>query len=160
MHPVTERVTQRIVERSRRTRADYLARMDAAAGEGPHRQRLSCGNLAHGFAASGEDKPRLRGAHTASLFPGASQLAAATSADDTCGAYRIDPEPMPPEAPYPRITLSLRRLLDARELHLALSGEAKRHVLRHAQTAGRDPHLPISEVLHAPRVTVDVHWSP
>ena len=61
MHPVTERVTQRIVERSRRTRAEYLARMDAAAGEGPHRQRLSCGNLAPGFAASGEDKPRLRG---------------------------------------------------------------------------------------------------
>jgi phosphogluconate dehydratase len=67
MHPVTERVTQRIVERSRRTRADYLARMDAAAGEGPHRARLSCGNLAHGFAASGEDKPRLRGAHTGNI---------------------------------------------------------------------------------------------
>ena len=67
MHPVTERVTQRIVERSHRTRADYLARMDAAAGEGPHRARLSCGNLAHGFAASGEDKPRLRGAHTGNI---------------------------------------------------------------------------------------------
>ena len=67
MHPVTERVTQRIVERSRRTRADYLARMDAAAGEGPHRQRLSCGNLAHGFAASGEDKPRLRGGNTGNI---------------------------------------------------------------------------------------------
>ena len=67
MHPVTERVTQRIIERSRRTRADYLARMDAAAGEGPHRQRLSCGNLAHGFAASGEDKLRLRGGHTGNI---------------------------------------------------------------------------------------------
>jgi len=99
-------------------------------------------------------------AHTASLFPGAAQLHAATDPDDTLGAYRIDPEPLPPEAPFPRITLSLRRLLDANELHLAVSGEAKRHVLRHAQTAGRDPHLPISEVLHAPRVTVDVHWSP
>jgi 6-phosphogluconolactonase len=99
-------------------------------------------------------------AHTASLFPGASQLPAATNADDTLGAYRIDPDPLPAEAPFPRITLSLRRLLDARELHLALSGEAKRHVLRHAQTVGRDPNLPITEVLHAPRVTVDVHWSP
>lgn len=67
LHPVTERVTQRIIERSRRTRADYLARMEAAAGEGPHRQRLSCGNLAHGFAASGEDKPRLRGGHTGNI---------------------------------------------------------------------------------------------
>ena len=99
-------------------------------------------------------------AHTASLFPGASQLMAATNPDDTSGAWRIDPDPLPPEAPFPRITLSLRRILDARELHLALSGEAKRHVLRHAQATGRDPHLPITEVLHAPRVTVDVHWSP
>ena len=43
MHPVTEHVTQRIVERSRRTRADYLARMDAAAAadEGPARLRLA-----------------------------------------------------------------------------------------------------------------------
>lgn len=69
MHPVVERVTQRIAERSRRTRGDYLARMDAAAAahEGPARMRLSCGNLAHGFAASGEDKPRLRGGYTGNI---------------------------------------------------------------------------------------------
>ena len=68
MHPVTERVTQRIVERSRRTRADYLARMEAmGAGDHPSRQRLSCGNLAHGFAAAGDDKPRLRGGHTGNI---------------------------------------------------------------------------------------------
>ncbi|MCC8363680.1 phosphogluconate dehydratase [Lysobacter sp. A6] len=69
MHPVVERVTQRIVERSRRTRGDYVARMDAAAAahEGPARMRLSCGNLAHAFAASGEDKPRLRGGYTGNI---------------------------------------------------------------------------------------------
>ena len=69
LHPTTERVTARIVERSRRTRADYLARMDAAAAadEGPARLRLSCGNLAHGFAAAGDDKARLRGGHTGNV---------------------------------------------------------------------------------------------
>lgn len=61
LHPVVERVTARIAGRSRDTRAAYLARMDAARGEGPYRHKLSCGNLAHAFAAAGPDKPALRG---------------------------------------------------------------------------------------------------
>ncbi len=51
MHPVLEDVTQTIIERSRETRATYLARVDAAIESGPHRAQLACGNLAHGFAA-------------------------------------------------------------------------------------------------------------
>ncbi|GIL02270.1 MAG: phosphogluconate dehydratase [Alphaproteobacteria bacterium] len=55
-------VTARIVERSRPTRQDYLARIDAAAASGPHRAVLSCGNLAHGFAACvAADKTALAG---------------------------------------------------------------------------------------------------
>ncbi len=60
LHPTVERVTTRIAERSKRLRGDYLARMDAAREQGPARQKISCGNLAHGFAASGADKPMLR----------------------------------------------------------------------------------------------------
>ncbi|HET6912728.1 MAG TPA: dihydroxy-acid dehydratase, partial [Rhodanobacteraceae bacterium] len=61
LHPVIAEVTTRIAERSRATRSAYLARIDAARGEGPHRRRLSCGNLAHGFAACGaHDKAALR----------------------------------------------------------------------------------------------------
>ncbi|MEZ5810077.1 MAG: phosphogluconate dehydratase [Rhizobiaceae bacterium] len=44
-------ITERIVERSRVDRAGYLERIEAAAEAGPKRSRLSCGNLAHGFAA-------------------------------------------------------------------------------------------------------------
>ena len=60
LHPVVERVTARIAQRSRRLRDDYLARMDAARETHPARRDLSCGNLAHGFAAAGADKPNLR----------------------------------------------------------------------------------------------------
>ena len=70
LHPVVARVTERIVERSRSTRADYLARMAQAAADhegGPARQRLSCGNLAHGFAAAGADKPSLRGGNAGNI---------------------------------------------------------------------------------------------
>jgi phosphogluconate dehydratase len=61
MHPVTAEVTQRIVERSRETRADYLERMAAARHATPGRGKLSCANWAHAFAASPEgDKLRMR----------------------------------------------------------------------------------------------------
>jgi phosphogluconate dehydratase len=60
LHPTIERVTERIRERSRPLRDDYLARIDAARERGTARARLACGNLAHAFAASGPDKPLLR----------------------------------------------------------------------------------------------------
>ena len=63
LHPVTERVTARIAERSATLRAAYLARIDAARPQGPARKDLGCGNLAHGFAASGADKPSLKAGH-------------------------------------------------------------------------------------------------
>jgi phosphogluconate dehydratase len=40
MHPVTAEVTERIVERSRETRADYLARMERRATPARPRQAL------------------------------------------------------------------------------------------------------------------------
>jgi phosphogluconate dehydratase len=56
-------VTRRLIERSKPTRQAYLARIGAAAAKGPRRAALSCGNLAHGFAACGAaDKQKLSGA--------------------------------------------------------------------------------------------------
>jgi len=55
-------ITQRIIERSKTTRASYLAKIDAAKSSTVHRASLSCGNLAHGFAACGkEEKQTLKG---------------------------------------------------------------------------------------------------
>jgi phosphogluconate dehydratase len=62
VHPVIEDVTQRIAARSAGSRAAYLRRVAAAAGEGPLRGRLACANFAHGLAAmSPPDKQALRG---------------------------------------------------------------------------------------------------
>ena len=55
-------ITNRIIERSKLTRGAYLAKIDGAKSSTVHRAGLSCGNLAHGFAACGsEDKSTLRG---------------------------------------------------------------------------------------------------
>jgi phosphogluconate dehydratase len=51
LHPVLEKVTARIIERSRPSRGAYLAHLEAARVKGPQRGSLSCTNLAHGFAA-------------------------------------------------------------------------------------------------------------
>ena len=56
LHPTIARVTDRIVERSKPTRRRYLDLMAEQKERGINRPRLSCGNFAHGFAASGEDK--------------------------------------------------------------------------------------------------------
>lgn len=61
MHPTIEQVTQRIIRRSASSRQAYLARMAALKAQAPQRSKLSCGNLAHGFAAcSPADKDTLR----------------------------------------------------------------------------------------------------
>ncbi len=60
LNPTVAKVTDRIVKRSRDTRQVYLDLIDQQRDGGVHRPNLSCGNLAHGFAASGEDKPAIR----------------------------------------------------------------------------------------------------
>ncbi|MBP8234625.1 MAG: phosphogluconate dehydratase [Rhizorhabdus sp.] len=60
LHPAVEAVTARIVERSRAGRQAYLDLIERERDGGVDRPRLSCGNLAHGFAASGEDKAAIR----------------------------------------------------------------------------------------------------
>jgi len=68
MHPVLEHVTQDIIERSREPRQAYLARIQAAIDNGPHRSTLACGNLAHGFAAcSSAEKADLAGNQKANI---------------------------------------------------------------------------------------------
>ena len=60
LNDVVARVTDRVRERSRKTRDAYLKQMRAAASDGPHRSHVSCGNLAHAAAAcSFEDKKAL-----------------------------------------------------------------------------------------------------
>ncbi|MDE2428252.1 MAG: phosphogluconate dehydratase [Burkholderiales bacterium] len=51
LHPVIDRVTQRIAERSKGLRGEYLARLEQMRGRGPRRASLSCANQAHANAA-------------------------------------------------------------------------------------------------------------
>ncbi|WP_375192412.1 phosphogluconate dehydratase [Marinobacter sp.] len=82
MHPTVDKVTQRIIERSRSTRQDYLNRMNALKAQSPHRSSLSCGNLAHGFAACNQgDKDALK-------FMNKANVAIVTAYNDMLSAHQ------------------------------------------------------------------------
>ena len=52
LHPVLERVTRRIQQRSHSTRQSYLDMVEQARQSGTQRKGMGCANLAHAFAAS------------------------------------------------------------------------------------------------------------
>ncbi|PZU61066.1 MAG: phosphogluconate dehydratase [Sphingobium sp.] len=61
LHPTLAAVTERIVKRSAPRRQKYLELIERGRDAGTNRPQLSCGNLAHGFAASEQDKPAIKG---------------------------------------------------------------------------------------------------
>lgn len=81
LHPALAAVTARIEARSADTRSAYLAHIRAAISDKPRRRRLSCGNLAHGYAACGGDKPALM----AEVAP---NLAIVTAHNDMLSAHQ------------------------------------------------------------------------
>ncbi|ATC86790.1 phosphogluconate dehydratase [Pseudoalteromonas sp. NZS127_1] len=61
LHPRIQEVTQRVIERSKNTRQDYLERISHAKKQTRVRAGLGCGNIAHVMAAcSSDDKARLK----------------------------------------------------------------------------------------------------
>ncbi|WP_166376260.1 phosphogluconate dehydratase [Pseudoalteromonas sp. Z9A4] len=61
LHPRIQEVTQRVIERSKNTRQDYLQRISHAKKQTRVRAGLGCGNIAHVMAAcSSDDKARLK----------------------------------------------------------------------------------------------------
>jgi len=67
LHSAIGAVTERIAKRSRSTRQAYLDLIARERDRGVDRPTLSCGNLAHGFAAAGEDKPAIRSGKTMNI---------------------------------------------------------------------------------------------
>ncbi len=67
LHATVAAVTDRVIERSRDGRRRYLDLVAREAERGLGRPKLSCGNLAHGFAASEGDKAAIRGGRAPNL---------------------------------------------------------------------------------------------
>src|SRR3954451_12167665 len=73
--------------------------------------------------------------HTASIFAGP-DLQDALDAPKARRAVGVMPDPLPAEAPVPRVTLTRAAILSARTMLIALTGEAKRAMLEQAIADG------------------------
>jgi phosphogluconate dehydratase len=61
VHRTVSAVTEKIIERSKTSRKNYLEKIERAIERQPKRRSLGCANIAHGFAACGNgDKNALR----------------------------------------------------------------------------------------------------
>ena len=69
------------------------------------------------------------------------------------------PDPLPPEAPVARVTLSREGIITARAIIIACSGAAKRKVIEQAIEQGPSSKYPIGRLLADVELPVDIHWS-
>lgn len=94
--------------------------------------------------------------HTASFFPGAQELGQALAPEP----YRACAAVTPPEAPWPRMTLTLPRLLASAQIFVHLCGDAKLPVLEQALAPGEVEAMPVRAVLRQSTTPVAVYWAP
>jgi 6-phosphogluconolactonase len=91
--------------------------------------------------------------HTASLFPGADRLAAALAGPHVYETLTA------PDAPEPRVTLTLPVINQAGYVALHIEGEAKRATLRAAQRPGPVEDCPVRGLL-ARQPAPEIFWCP
>jgi 6-phosphogluconolactonase len=97
--------------------------------------------------------------HTASIFRGA-DLQSALDAPKARRAVGVMPDPLPPEAPVPRVTLTRAAILSARTVIITITGQEKRNLLELAIADGQSSKLPIGRVLAEAEQPIDIHWCP
>jgi 6-phosphogluconolactonase len=80
--------------------------------------------------------------HIASLFPSTDPRA-----DDPRKVRRLTPDPLPPEAPFDRLSLTIPALLDSDRLLFVIRGAEKRALFEAAAAGAND--LPVARLLAA-----------
>ena len=101
------------------------------------------------IAGLGED------CHTASLFPGAPELAQALTPEDGAILALMTP----PDGLEPRITLTGPVLRQSRHRHLLMAGNAKRAAFARAEAATSLPEAPV-RILMTGRTPLNIHYAP
>jgi 6-phosphogluconolactonase len=97
--------------------------------------------------------------HTASIFSGP-DLQDALDAPKARRAVGVMPDPLPADAPVPRVTLTRSSILSARTVTITITGDDKRALLEQAIADGHSSKLPIGRVLAEAEQPIDIHWAP
>ena len=92
--------------------------------------------------------------HMASLFPDSPDICQALRSDADCIVQEV------PRLPHPRVSLTVRSLLDAHEINLLFFGAAKRAVYEESLQPGPIEECPVRAVVQQNAVPVNVYWAP
>jgi 6-phosphogluconolactonase len=91
-------------------------------------------------------------AHTASFFPKDENLSNALTTNLSCAAT------VPSDAPHKRITLSLNKILKAKNIFLHIEGEFKKFIFNKALEDGKSEDMPIRALLNNKK-TLEVYYA-
>ncbi|QFY59108.1 6-phosphogluconolactonase [Rhizobium grahamii] len=94
--------------------------------------------------------------HTASFFPGGSNLKAALDPKTPRGIITMEAD----GAGELRLTFTFSSLQDAKLLVLHIEGDSKKDVLTKAEGAGDEAEMPIRAILRRAASPVEVYWAP
>ncbi len=92
--------------------------------------------------------------HMASLFPDSPDLCQGLNSEEECVLQHS------PRLPHPRVSLTVRSLLDAHEVNLLFFGETKRAVYEQSLQPGPVEEYPVRALVQQERVPVNVYWAP
>jgi 6-phosphogluconolactonase len=95
-------------------------------------------------------------AHVASIFPNGEGMASARRLEHPPAVVQAVPAPLPPEAPFARISLNLAAICSVPRIMIAAQGADKRHTW-HAAAADGDQTTPLAQLLQQSRVAVFTH---
>ncbi len=103
-------------------------------------------------------------AHFASLFPNHAKLLEGLDVHSSSDFISLTPDPLPPEAPFGRISLTLSKLMDSQAILLVITGSQKKAVLDEAwaRVSAHDDaqaQWPIMALLREAKDRLEIHWS-
>lgn len=90
--------------------------------------------------------------HIASLFPNID-----ATAEGEPAVIEVTPDPLPPEAPFKRLSLNLAALINSRQIMLVIRGEDKKEIIEAAIAGSND--LPIARLIKAANCPITIFWS-
>lgn len=96
--------------------------------------------------------------HAASIFPGPDYDEALNGPKER-RALGVMPDPLPPEAPVARVTLSRSAIVSSKAIMIAITGETKKEVLEAAIEQGASSSYPVGRILAEVELPIDIHWA-
>ncbi|NRA64774.1 MAG: 6-phosphogluconolactonase [Pseudobacteriovorax sp.] len=93
--------------------------------------------------------------HTASMFPCSNELQSVVD-EESLYVKAVQPT----SAPFARMSLTLKSIINAKHLYIQIAGEDKRDVLDKALSIGDEAEMPIRYVFRTPLRHLHVFWAP